>query len=318
MEKEAEQKEEVASAPVEQDNFAAALAAMEGKGEEEPATEAPEEAAQVEGQEPPTEPAPAPEQPQISTTEYYARLAEMERSNRELKRLLKDKEAQPKTVPFAERYKQDPEAALRDEGITFDSLLNTLSGTPTEPDQGQAAQLPAEVAAELKELRSLKETVQKMQQEQQQTSQQQLVAQELRSINQLIDANPEKYEYISAMKDRGSPQLVFQTAAQMYKDHEPGDPPPSYAEVMDRVEEVCRQQVIDDLSRLRGLSFMASHLTGNGSAVQSTPATPNGAPKTHQAPKTLAPVEDTPKPEELTGEDLFKYALAGMTGQGDK
>lgn len=295
----------------------AALAAINADDVAEPeaAPEAAEETVETKPGESVAEPVAEPDHTEESKSEFYAKLSELDRQNRLLRKQLKDVQtAAPQndapSVDVKALAQKDPLAALNEMGLGIDQILEAYTGA--EPSSESNSALPKDVQAKLAKLDQLetqfREFTERQTKAQQEAQQAQLLKQETEKLGAVVETNVEKYEMVNATKDEGSLNLVLQVAAEIY--NQEGEVP-SYDRCLGLVETHLRENAKKQWEKASKLSFLKGFLTSTPDVVQ-LPTSAQKSPAT-VASKTLSPgQEDTPQPKELTKEDLFNQALNAL------
>ncbi|MDH3600136.1 MAG: hypothetical protein OEU26_10910, partial [Candidatus Tectomicrobia bacterium] len=212
-----------------QESFADALKTFEGQTEDtgqtppsEPADNGEAAAPVDKSVETPVQTEAPVEEPKLSTTEYYAKLAELDRQNRILRKQVKDREALPPQEDYAALAKEKPLEVMSKLGLDIDRILEAYAGADqSAPALDDASTVPPAIQAKLEKLEKLEKAVEELSTARTRETEAQQVRREVRQLDAMVtaaeQAAPGKYEYISATKDEGSLNLVLQTAAAIYE-----------------------------------------------------------------------------------------------------
>lgn len=298
----------------------AAFTAGEGREPITPETVAQERSeAPAEGEQSasPTEPAPGDPAPTQETpdSDYYAKLSELDRQNRILRKKLKDVENKAPdnaekghlSVDLKSIAKQDPLKALDELGIGIDNILEAYTGATSSSEP--VPDIPKSVQEKLKRIEELEarfnELIEGQTKAERLSEQQRLFKQETDKLSAVVESDTARYEMIHATRDEGSLNLVLQVAAEIY--NQEGEVP-SYDRALGLVEEHLRDQMREQYKRAQNFGFLKESLTSSENVVQSPTDVKTAQPNT----QAVSAQEDTPTPKELTKDDLFNQALAKL------
>lgn len=247
-------------------------------------------------------------------SEYYARISELDRQNRILRKQLKDIEsrsAEPKApvTDLKSIAKKDPLKALGELGIGIDDVLEAYTGSGSVSSDSKRVdyELPMEVQEKLSKIEQFEKFIEEQKQSQQRTHQERLLQQETDKLAAVVGASSEKYEMINATRDEGSLTLVLQVAAEIY--NQEGEVP-SYERALGLVEDHLRERAKAQWEKAKNLSFLKNILTSDSNVVQLANKSEKSAAS---STKSVPAREDTPTPKELTEEDLYQQALKHLS-----
>jgi hypothetical protein len=296
------------AAPEPTDTLAHAIAAMDATGtppqEAAPPVEADLEVA------PPAEVAPeasatTPEpDPELTASEYYAQLTKLDRENRELKQSVKQFEATGKagtsTDEIKAQFQKDPVAALSKMGMGLDQILSAYAGNsePTaEPEP--TAELSEEIPA-------MREEIAKLRKEASDREYSSNLRRHTEVISKhLIGDSTGRYDLVKINADKGSVDLVMNTASAIY---EKTGQVPDYADVLDLVEGHYLKQEEDGLTARRGVPKLARHFGTPPPAAAPVPSASAAAP----APSLGGAQSGAAVNTQIREEDRLALAVAEM------
>lgn len=242
---------------------------------------------------------PVEQEKKESKAEYYARLTELDRQNRELKQRLKQ---QRSTEDLSDLVKKDPKAVLQQLGLGLEDVLDLMVDSEVETDSSEKTTNENPYIHEIKSLKEKLSTIERQQQESQRTQQMQV---EYKRISDIISADTEnKWELV---KSQGSAGLhrVLQTAVEVYNETKEA---PDYDLVLDAVEEHLYKQNMEAVEQLKSLSkFKSVFEGGEEKKVVVSPQPFSSTPSRTLGDNRPA---STPAPREESARERYLSALA--------
>lgn len=195
------------------------------------------------------------QKPGESKSEYYARLSNLDRENRQLKQRLKSLEQQGNPAEQLRALaKQNPIKALEHLGLSFDDIIDHWAGQK----QTQQEEESSNNNTSNKEIQEIKEEFARLKEEKRRQEYQQQLYAEYNKFYDLVQKDDgNRWEYIKNFGDEEMYATIFETAKAAYQQT---GTIPDYSDVLDSVEEYFVDQEKEKFKSLSKVSKIRENL----------------------------------------------------------